>query len=317
MKRKFFISIFILSLALVLITGCSTESNKVPPDNGKLKIITTLFPQYDFIREIGKDKVDVKLLLPAGVEAHAYEPTPRDIANIKNADMFIYTGEYMEPWAVKIADNIKSEKLVMVDASQGINLMGDSHDEHDHDDNHDHGDKDPHIWLDPIYAQKMVDNIVAGLIEVDRENERFYVKNGEDYKTKLEELDQKFVEAFQKTKSNNIIYGGHFAFGYFTKRYNLKHISPYSGFTPDTEPTPKRIIELIKTIESAGVKAIYYEELIDPKVAKILSKETDARMLLLHGAHNLSKDELESNLSYIDIMEGNLERLKEGLGYNE
>lgn len=312
MKRKRISTILILSLIMIFTFGCSSVNNQVPVNNGKLKVIATLFPQYDFVKEIAKDKVDVSLLLPPGVESHAYEPTPQDMADIKNADMFIYTGEYMEPWALKIASNIKSEKLIIVDASKNVNFIEDD----DHDD-YDHGGKDPHIWLDPIYAQKMVDNIVEGLIKADKENKEYYIKNGEDYKKKLGVLNEKFVEAFQKTKSNKIIYGGHFAFGYFAERYNLEHISPYNGFTPDAEPTPKRIIELIKNIESAGIKTIYYEELIDPKVSKILSKETGAKMLMLHGAHNLSKDELESGISYIDIMEGNLERLKEGLGYNE
>nr|WP_246565695.1 zinc ABC transporter substrate-binding protein [Tissierella carlieri] len=310
-------------------SGCSKNTDHEEINSGRLKIITTLFPQYDFVKEIGKDKVDVNLLLPPGVESHSYEPTPKDMVDIKNADIFIYTGEYMEPWAKKIADNIEGYNLIITDASEGVELLeGHGHEEDEHegheneeDENedhaHDHSDKDPHIWLDPIYAQKMIDNITVALTKADKENKEFYIKNAEEYKKQLDLLDKEIAEALEKVNSKKVIYGGHSAFSYFARRYNLEFITPYNGFSPNAEPTPKMIIELIKNIEDAGVKSIFYEELIDPKVAKIISSETGAKMILLHGAHNLSKEEIESDVRYIDIMKGNLERLKEGLGYEE
>lgn len=320
---------FIISLVILLMSGCSKNTDHEEINSGRLKIITTLFPQYDFVKEIGKDKVDVNLLLPPGVESHSYEPTPKDMVDIKNADIFIYTGEYMEPWAKKIADNIEGYNLIITDASEGVELLeGHGHEEDEHegheneeDENedhaHDHSDKDPHIWLDPIYAQKMIDNITVALTKADKENKEFYIKNAEEYKKQLDLLDKEIAEALEKVNSKKVIYGGHSAFSYFARRYNLEFITPYNGFSPNAEPTPKMIIELIKNIEDAGVKSIFYEELIDPKVAKIISSETGAKMILLHGAHNLSKEEIESDVRYIDIMKGNLERLKEGLGYEE
>lgn len=338
-KTKIFISILILVLTLNLVTGCNSvkkESTKDKGDGEKIQIITTLFPQYDFAREIVKDKGEVSLLLPPGVEAHSYEPTPQDIGNIKKADVFIYTGEYMEPWAEKVIKNVGEDNVAIVDLSGGIKLIDeDDHehneleadhegheDEHEEDNNnghdgHHHGGKDPHIWLDPVYAQKMVDDIVETVVKVDKDNEDFYRANGEAYKKKLAELDRKFTETFEKTEHKTIIYGGHFAFGYFAKRYGLDYISPYNGFTPNAEPTPQRITELIQNMKSSGMNVIYYEELIDPKIAKIISEQTGAKMMLLHGAHNVSKEELELGISYIKIMEDNLEKLKQGLVYNE
>ncbi|MBU5311831.1 zinc ABC transporter substrate-binding protein [Tissierella carlieri] len=329
MKGKRIWKTFIISLVILLMSGCSKNTDHEEINSGRLKIITTLFPQYDFVKEIGKDKVDVNLLLPPGVESHSYEPTPKDMVDIKNADIFIYTGEYMEPWAKKIADNIEGYNLIITDASEGVELLeGHGHEEDEHegheneeDENedhaHDHSDKDPHIWLDPIYAQKMIDNITVALTKADKENKEFYIKNAEEYKKQLDLLDKEIAEALEKVNSKKVIYGGHSAFSYFARRYNLEFITPYNGFSPNAEPTPKMIIELIKNIEDAGVKSIFYEELIDPKVAKIISSETGAKMILLHGAHNLSKEEIESDVRYIDIMKGNLERLKEGLGYEE
>lgn len=327
-NSKAIIVMFIVFFMLAFGSGCGLKET----GSGKLKLMVTLFPQYDFAREIGKEKVDVRLLLPPGVEPHSYEPSPRDITAIQKADLFIYTGEFMEPWAHKVVEIVKNKKTVVVDVSKGILLLEETaHDEHAHKDDdesdhhpdqehghrHNHGGKDPHIWLDPVYAQTMVDNIVAGLVEADAKNKDFYVKNGEAYKQKLQKLHQKFTVTFQKTKSKKIIYGGHFAFDYFAKRYGLEHISPYAGFAPDAEPTPRRIAELMEALKKTGTKAIYYEELIDPKVAQVIAGQTGAKMILLHGAHNVTKQELNANVSYLSIMEQNLEKLKQGLGYNE
>jgi zinc transport system substrate-binding protein len=311
--KRALLSIMILILIWTSLSGCSIVEDGEDVSNDRIKIIATLFPQYDFAKEIVKDKGEVSLLLPPGVEAHSYEPTPKDIVDIKKADVFIYTGKYMEPWVEKLIRNMDKDSIVVIDISQGIELIDEADEEHEHE----RYGKDPHIWLDPIYAQKIVDNILEGLIKVDKQNENFYRQNAESYKGKLAELDKKFVETFSKTKHKTIIHGGHFAFGYFAKRYGLEYMSPYEGFTPNAEPTPKRILELIERMKSTGIDVIYYEELIDPKVAKVISDETGAEMLQLHGAHNISKEELESEISYIEIMKSNLEKLKQGLVYDE
>ena len=321
MFRKNF-TVFVVVMVLVLsLTSCASRSQVTV--TGKLKVVTTLFPLYDFVREIAGYKVEVSLLLPPGVESHAYEPSPRDVVDVLKAAVFIYTGKYMEPWADKIIQASQGKSLLIVDASQGIELMAkhDDHEEHDgehegEDQSHDHDGQDPHIWLNPVYAQKMVDNIVAGLAKADPKNAELYRSNGELYKQKLRALDNKFVETFAQAKTTKIIYAGHFAFGYFAKRYGLEHVSPYKGFAPDAEPTPQRIAELIKTVRESNAKVIYYEELVDPKVAKVISEQTGAKMLLLHGAHNISKEDLSRGLTYLQIMEGNLQKLREGLGLN-
>ena len=363
---KKIIGILLVCIMVFGLIGCGEK--KVERDSDKIYIVTTLFPQYDFAKQVGGDNVDVSLLLPTGVEPHSFEPTPKDIVNIQNADIFIYTGDYMEPWVARILSSIDTEKVLIIDASKGIELLDDQHhheedccdnhhedehhheedccehhheDEHHHEedccDNHhedehhheegccdhhhededEHGEKDPHIWLDPNLAMIMVDNIVKGLVKVDPENKMFYKENGHDYNEKLKELDGIYEEVLSKTKSKKIIYGGHFAFGYLANRYGLEHISPYVGFAPNAEPTPQRIAELIKNIRDTGLNTIFYEELVDPKIARVISEETGAKMVLLHAAHNISKQEIESNVTYIDIMLENLEKLKEGLGYGE
>lgn len=306
----------IIFIIILFFIGCAEKKQ-----TGKITVIATLFPQYDFAKQIAKDKADVRLLLPPGVESHTYEPTPKDIADINKSDLFIFTGEYMEPWSAKLRELIKN-KTIIVDASAGILLLDKAEEGHKHDDkegngDHNHHAKDPHIWVDPVNAQKMTENIMVGLVKADPQNESFYKANWEAYKKELMKLHQDFSHVFRKTKYKMIIHAGHFAFGYFAKRYGLLYVSPYKGFSPDAEPTPRKIAGMIKLIKMSGQNTIYYEELIDPKVARVISGQTGASMLLLHGGHNVSKKDIETGITYISIMHENMERLKIGLGYKK
>jgi zinc transport system substrate-binding protein len=167
--------------------------------------------------------------------------------------------------------------------------------------------------VDLAYAQQMVDTIAEALAQKDPENKDYYLNNAKEYNAKLAALDARFLKTLANCKQDTIIYGGHFAFGYFAKRYNLAHESPYEGFAPNAEPSPKAIGELIEKVEASGIKVIYHEELLDPKVARTVSQETGVKLELLHGAHNVSKDELKAGVTYLDIMNENYDKLKVGL----
>jgi len=354
MKQMKHFRVLLTFLLALTLTGCgipaetatvraskspeTTEAQTSSGTNEPIKVVTTLFPQYDFTRVLAGDRATVTLLLPPGVESHSFEPTPKDIVEISHADLFIFTGEGMEPWAASMLSGIESASLTVVDASMGISLVeGEAHDhegtehadadheeaEHadaDHEEEHDHeheGGLDPHIWLDPLLARQMVANIADALIDADPSGESVYRANEEAYLKELDALHAAFEDAFSKVARKNIVYGGHFAFGYFARRYGLTHTSPYAGFAPDAEPTPRRIAELVDLMKESQSTTIYYEELVDPKVAEVISDATGAEMVLLHGAHNLTRDELANGASYIGIMRDNLEKLKKGLGYHE
>ncbi|NMA49523.1 MAG: zinc ABC transporter solute-binding protein, partial [Tissierellia bacterium] len=251
-------------------------------------------------------------------EAHSFELTPKDMVELLNADIFFFTSKYMEPWTVNIIHNLEEENVKVVDLSQNIDLI--SSKVHDHEEE-EHEEElegvDPHYWTDPNMVMIMVDTILDSLLEVDVENTEYYTKNAKDIKAKLEELDKDIREVLAKAESKTILSGGHFAFGYFARQYGLEYLSPYAGFSPNAEPTPQRITELIRTINETGAKAIFYEELVDPKVTKVIVEETGIQMLLLHGTHNVSKEDLESGKTYFDFMYENLENLKVGLNYND
>jgi len=177
-----------------------------------------------------------------------------------------------------------------------------------------HGGFDPHVWLDPLLARDMVRNIEKGLTAADPAGAAVYKKNADSYIVELEKLDSEISSGLAHLKSRTIVYGGHFAFGYFAKRYGLDHISPYAGFSPDAEPTPKRVSELADSLARTGTSTIFFEELVEPRVAQTISEETGAQLQLLHGAHNVGKDELASGITYLSIMRRNLSVLEAALG---
>jgi zinc transport system substrate-binding protein len=306
---KIFILLLIIAFSLIVF-NCKKAEQPIAGQK-KLNIVTTLFPLYDFTKNIAGDRAQVTLLLPPGVEPHSFEPKPGDMLRINSSDVFIYTGKFMEPWVEGILKGLDNKKLVIVDTSKGIILNEEKEDEKNHD-KHGHGKTDPHIWLDLSNAGKIVDNILDCLIEKDAGNRDYYTKNAWAYKIKLSEMDRKYRETFSTCKKHTFIHGGHFAFGYLANRYNLQYIAAYHG-SPDAEPTPKRLIELKNKLKQYDLKYIYYEELILPRVSEVISRETGAAMLKLHGAHNVSKEDMDKGITFLSVMEENLKNLKVGL----
>ncbi len=314
MKKLSIIHVFLLCIVLLLTASCQKKDEKLI-ETKKLTVITTLFPLYDFAKNIGGQYAEVFLLLPPGVESHGFEPTPKDIIRINRANIFIYTGKHMEPWAQKILKGIDNKALVIVDSSKKVKLIKGADDHsHSHGHKHDHAhEMDPHIWLDFENAQKMVDNILEGFIAADPANEPVYRKNAENYKSILRELDNKFREGLASCKTRYFIHGGHYAFGYMAKRYGLNYISAYHGFSPDAEPTARRLRELIRNMKKHDIRYVFYEDLISPRVANVIAKETGAELLKLHGAHNITKEDWDKGVTFAEIMRQNLVNLKIGL----
>lgn len=303
MKYKNLIIITLIFCITFFVCSCQKKDEEYTPQK-RLRVVTTLFPLYDFSKNIAKEKAEVSLLLPLGIEAHSFEPKLRDIINIRKADIFIYTGKYMEPWVEDILEGIDDKNLLIIDASK--NIFPATRQKNNY-------NIDPHIWLDFLFAQKIVDEILKGFVKKDPANINYYLKNAEDYKIQLKNLDAEYKESLSTCKKDFLIHGGHFAFGYLVKRYNLKYLSAYRGFSPDAEPTPQNLIELIEKMKTHKIKYVFYEESINPKIAKIIAKDTGAKLLKLHGAHNISEDEFKSGVTFISLMKKNLDNLRIGL----
>lgn len=298
----------IIFLIFFIFVSCEKRDTKTQGQTKKISIVTSLFPLYDFAREIAKDRANIIMLLPPGMEPHSFDPRPSDIAALHNADVFVYTNIYMEPWVEDILKGISNQNLLNIDSSTGINFLKEQ-DHRSHDTKHKHGSLDPHIWLDFSNARIMIDNISEGLIKKDPNNADFYRNNAEQYKTRLAALDDKFKKSLTFCKKDIFISGGHLSFAYLAKRYNLRYISAYDSLSPEAEPKPKSLARIIATIKQHGLRHIFYEELITPRIAETISKETDVSLLMLHAAHNISKNEFTSGATFTSLMEKNLQNL--------
>jgi zinc transport system substrate-binding protein len=300
-------------LSLLLYTeyplGRQAES-KAPDKMEKPRIIATLFPQYDFTKQIVKDRAEVELLLPPGAESHTYEPSPADILKIKRADIFVYTGRNMEGWADKIISANKKEKLITIDVSEGIKII--RHEEEGDSDGHHHA-FDPHIWTDPNNAIIMTDKILSALSAAYPLEADYFRTNAEEFKSKLKKLDHEFKLAVAAGKRKKIVFGGRNAFAYFLKRYGLESISAIDLCSAQADPGVKRITDIIKEIREEKIPVVFYGDLVVPKIAKTISAETGAKLLPLNSCHNFSDRDLKRGVTYISAMRENLKNLKEGL----
>ncbi len=276
-------AILIAFCIAVLFTACDYSAAK----SSKLKIITTIFPTYEFAKEIVGDKGEVILLLPPGTESHSFEPSVKEMVDIKNSDLFIYTGNNMENWAKDLEKDANA-----LNVSYNINIEN----------------NDPHIWTSPKNAMQMAKNIAETLISKDSINQGYYEANLNAYLTKLSALDTALT-ALPKEKT--IVFGGRNPFYYLLRDYNITALSAYKDCSEHTEPTPKAIAQIIDSIKAQGLTTVYYEELANTDVAEEISKQTGATMLLLHSCHNIAKD--EKNPSYIKLMEQNIQNLQKGL----
>ena len=295
--QKFLLILAILAAIIFVIFALTGRQGQPTSDSGKITIITTLFPLFDMARDIGGSDVQVTLMLPPGVEAHAFEPTPSDIVKINTADIFVYTGKFMED----ILKGVTNKNLIIVDSSAGISI------------NEQTGDQiDPHIWLDFDNAKMMAENIEQALAKKSPNNIDYYALQLQNYSSELDSLDNQYKTELTNCKTNQIIYGGHYAFGYLARRYDLKY-SALQGVSPDAEPTAQDLVRLVEEIKISDIKYIFYEELASPKLAQTIARETGAKLLLLNAAHNITRDQLAAGVSFFDLMRANLDNLKIGL----
>jgi zinc transport system substrate-binding protein len=301
-----------LAVFVIIVLGCSffacAKRSEGPVQMKKLRVVTTLFPLYDMAKSIGADKAEVVLLVPPGVEAHSFEPKPSDIVKINEADVFVYTGKFMEPWAEDVIKGTVNKNLIIVDASHGTKMIpGVFRDAHKP-----AVSPDPHIWLDFDNAKVMVKNIVQAFQLQDSANKYFYEQKATDYSGKLTELDALYKKTLATCRDREIVYGGHYAFGYLARRYGLKYLAA-QGVSPDAEPTAKDLISLVEQIRKDKIKYVFYEELTSPKIAETIAGETRAKMLLLNAAHNVSRAQVDQGISFFDILKRDLDNLTIGL----
>lgn len=308
MKKRY--GLLLVSMIVLILAACSNDTSE-KEDDGKLKIMTTFYPMYEFTKNIAGDKADVELLIPSTIEPHDWEPTPKDIGNIQKADLFVYNSADMETWVSDITASIDSSDVAVVEASKGIKLIEEdeeaeeSEEEHEHEHSH---HADPHVWLSPVLAQQEVQTITDALIKVDPDNKEYYETESSKYIEKLKALDEEYKTELKGITSNEFI-TQHTAFSYLAKEYGLVQV-PIAGLSPDEEPSAAKLAELKKFAEEHEINVIYFEELTSSKVAETLANELGADTEVLNALEGLSDEQQKAGEDYITVMEENLTQLK-------
>ena len=304
----------ILAVAVILVSFCSCVSYE-NSDDGRLSIVTTIFPVYDFVRSIVGDKADVTMLIPPGVESHSYEPTPADIIEIENADMFFYISEHTETWVTQILSVIKNDDAQKLCLADGIGIEIHGHN-HEHGGDHSHTDEcetDEHIWTNLDTAAEMVSFIGEKIADANPQNKDFYLSNAEKYRAEILSLRDEFSAMISQSERKLIVSGSRFAMKNFVAQFGLGYIAAFDSCVDNTEPGAGVMAKIIDTIVNENIPVIFYEELTEPKIARAVSLETGAKMLLLHSCHNVSAQELESGATYLSLMKQNYDNIKEAL----
>jgi zinc transport system substrate-binding protein len=354
MKMKYFVSTLILLFSVIL-SGCgkseTVSENADKNEKEILTVYTTIYPLEDFTKKIGGEFVKVQSIYPPNVDAHSYEPTTRDMINLAKSDLFIYSGIGIEGFADKAAETLQKEKVQILKAGEGIELIPSS-DEHHHEaeeahsegeghehageeahsegeghehagehseegeaesheheeEGHHHGDTDPHVWLDPVLAIQLAENIKTSLSEIMPEHKEEFESNFNQLKSELEKLDQEFKTTIDASKTKYLLVA-HAAYGYWEKRYGIKQIA-ISGLSPTQEPSQRELQAIIKESSEHNIHYVIFEQNLAPKIAKIIQDEIGAKSLTLHNLEAITDKNIQQKDDYFTIMRKNLETIK-------
>jgi zinc transport system substrate-binding protein len=293
MKR--FVLIYFLILNLFSAQSSHAED--------KIKIVASIFPLGDIAKQVGGERVDVKVILPPGASPHTFEPTPLEMREIQKAKIFIKVGAGLEFWAERIIKASGNKDLIIVDATYGLPLIREVH-SHDHE----HTSKiktiesaDPHVWLDPVFAKKIADKITNAISRADPKGHDYYKQNADRYKKELEILHKEISDKVKGFRTKEYI-TFHSAWNYFSKRYGLK-VAGVIEESPGREPSPKHIAKIIKEIKRINSKVIFAEPQFNPKIAEVIAKEAGAKVLFLDP---IGGQDIKGRDTYIGLMRYNL-----------
>ena len=313
--------IFPLLCALLLLAACGPA---LPPeDSGRLQIVAAVFPAYDFARAAAGELADVTLLLPPGAESHSYEPTPADILRVQRCDLFLYLGGESDAWVDTILSAIepKGETLRMIDCvdlleEETVEGMQGGHDhDHDHEEGHDHLGEvvgmDEHVWTSPRNAAAVTRAVGEALAELDGAHGEAYRAGAGDYAAKIEALDREFAAFFDGLDSRTIVFGDRFPLRYFAEAYALDYYAAFPGCGAQTEPSAATVAFLTEKVRAEGLGTVWYIEFSNHLVADSIAEAAGASAVMFHTCHNVSRDDLEAGATYLSLMEGNLETLRE------
>jgi len=324
--------VFAFLLMVFLLGGCvsapNSAANTASEEDGRLIIVASVFPQYDFIRQIAGDKVVLYMLISPGAEPHAFEPSPSDMIALNRADLIVYVGGDGEAWVDTILDSIDNPNqrrvalIDLVDAvyKELVEGMEDDHgedygyDDHDDDDDHNHDDElDEHVWTSPLNAISIVQQLAWILIELDPDNSEYYFENSMAFIQELRELDAAFAEVAASGVRSTVVFADRFPFRYLMDSYGIDYFAAFPGCSSETQASPATIAFLIDKVKADNIPIVFHVEFSSRSIANVVAQATGARLLELHSTHNVSHADFTGGVTYLDIMNRNLEQLREAL----
>ncbi len=313
---KKFCCVFISAILIgSMLTSC--KSNASIPE--KPMIVCTVFPAYDFARAIlgGSDEFDLKLLIKPGSETHSYEPAPKDIIDIQNCRIFIYTGGESDEWVKSILGSIDTENIDIISMMGCVDAVEEEVVEGMQEEPEEDGGEpqyDEHVWTSPVNAAKITRTISGSIIGAADENSRSALeKNTENYIAELMELDGEFRKIVENGKRGTIVFGDRFSFRYFADEYGLNYYAAFPGCSSETEADAGTVAFLIDKVKDENIPVVFYPEMSNKKVAVTICESTDAALMQLNSCHNVTADEFKQGATYISLMRDNIAALEAAL----
>lgn len=315
MKKR----LFLILLTILLLTGCGPLQTQ---QKEKTQIVATIFPLYDFAREISGEDAEVKMLLKPGAEVHSYEPTPQDIIAIQNCDVFLYIGGESDEWVRNVLKSIDTSHMQVVALMDCVDAVEEAENgfawngEHDHgDDEHAHEEieYDEHIWTSPRNAVKMVKAISEALQAADEVHASGYGERAGRYTGQLTALDEALTDTVNNAQRKLVIFADRFPFLYLVRDYGLDYYAAYPGCSSEAEPSAATVAAIIEEVKETGVPAVFYIELSNRLMANTIAEATGAEELLLHSCQNVSREEFRQGEGYLSLMERNVRNLQRAL----
>lgn len=310
----------LLSALLFLTLAACGDGDAAPeaPEAGKIRVVTTIFPPYDFVRAVAGDRVELKMLLPPGSESHSYEPSPRDIMTIQNGDLFICVGGTSESWVEEVLEAVGREDLVVLRLMDMVDVVEEEHVEgmeapgeaHGHEEE---GEYDEHVWTSPQNAIRIVEQITQALCDLDAENAPAYRRAAEAYIGELEKLDETFRDIVSGAVRKTLVFGDRFPFRYFADAYGLDYYAAFPGCAEQSEPSARTVAFLIDKVREERIPVVFCVEMSSGKIADAVCEATGAKKRLLHSGHMVSREDFLAGKTYLELMEANAKALKEAL----
>ena len=303
MKKIVVLIVILLSFTAGLFFIQSAPEKK----SDRLHVAVSTFALYDIVKHLGGEKVAVKMVIPFGVEVHSFEPTPKTIIEIQKSALFLYSGASLEPWVKKLAKSAN-----MMDMSRYVDLRTVSEHEDDHDEHaHHHGQFDPHYWLDIKNMKLLSKKIAAELGRLDPNNRDYYLTNASAYIKALDTLEQEYDKGLKVCELHEVIVH-HNILGYLAPEYHF-HVSALSGLSPDALTNAQTMAELSKTIRKKGIDVIFFEAFVSDRMIQSLAKENKIRVDSLEPLANITAQQAQEKMSYVEGMRSNLKKLSRAM----